>query len=226
MFRISWSVQMKYPHSRFLMLFSVAAMSFGFLSGCASSSASLGKGARAADGLVDSANLIREGMSRIDSTLGSMRALRTMTGGELPGLYSKYTKDLDSLESVAGRVASTNKKMMSEGKRYFDKWEEQIASMNNEEIRNRSTKRQAEVRKALDDVAKGYTKVSDEYSGLISDLRDIRISLKTDLTTDGVRSLSGPMERAEKSGQRVIDAAEKVAASYEALGMKMSAGGG
>ena len=196
------------------------------LTGCSSSGVKLGQGAEAAQGLNDSAELIRAGKEQVSATIASMNSLREMTGGTLPELFAGFSKQMDDLESIADRVASTNDRMRREGKKYFDKWESSIASINNEDIKARSEERKASIQKSLDKVAKSYESMSEQYAELMTDLQDIRTALQTDLTGEGVKSLSRVMKRASGKGDAVIKAAERAATAYEELGLKMSATAG
>lgn len=205
-----------------LLSFAVITMLIG---GCSTSNANLGKGHRAANGLTESADLIRSGRDQVSTTLGSIESLRDMQGGALADLFAEYQSNLSTLESIAGKVAATNEKMRAEGAKYFENWDQEIASIANEDIQKRSTKRLKEIQSAFGKLEKRYRKLTSTYNELITDLRDINTAMAADLTAGGVDALGKPFKRALSHGKDVIEAADDVADAYEELGLRMSSSG-
>lgn len=189
------------------------------LGGCASAG---GRGAKASQGLMGSASLLRQGSDQVGKTIESMQAMRTMSGKNLTKLYKGYRSNVNKLDSIANKVKATNNAMVREGKRYFDKWDRDLAKIKNEDLKTASAQRQQEVRESLDQIAAGYGNLSTDYASLMSNLQDILTALKVDLTANGVNAVAGVMQEAESHAKAVQSHAEETAQAYESLGVQLS----
>jgi len=191
--------------------------------GCASSGPELGQGAEAAGGLMESAALIRAGQQDVRATMQSLTDLSKGSGQDLAGLLGDLSSKMDALEATAHKVGATNKAMREAGSRYFEKWDAEVAQINNEEIRARSEQRRKLISGVLEKVSLQYSRLTESYSTYIGDLRDIRSALSADLTDEALLDLQDVIQSTLQSGEEVLGAAAIVAESYEKLGVRMGA---
>ena len=198
-----------------------ALLGAGLLStGCASK----GKGAKASDGLIESSRLIRVATKDLQSTMDSLENLRSKENVSLGNRFKSYSKNLDKLEKAAARVGATRTKMQREGDKYFDKWNQQIAKIKNEDLQTRSASRRAEIEGQLDQVSASFDELSESYRSLVDDLTDIHLLLRTDLTVGGVEDVDDVIDGALVKGADVLEGANALADTFEELGVRMSAG--
>ena len=190
--------------------------------GCASSRVELGEGASSSNGLLESAELIRSGKDQVVATVEALAALGKPEAGELVDVFNGFARQADALEAVAGRIAATNRKMQADGARYFENWEKELSEIQSEDIRRRSAERQRQVQSSFDEIKRHYGRLTDTYEVFVTDLRDLRTALATDLTAEGVRALGDTIRRAQVHGDAVVEVAETVARGYEELGVRMS----
>jgi len=182
-----------------------------------------GTGARASESMIESAQLIRDTQNDVRATLNTLDAMRTQRDGDISALYSEMVDSINQLERSANRVAATHRRMQKEGTKYFDKWNEQIASMANEDIRMRTEERRDTIRQNLDQVQQGYQELAAAYDEFIADVKDIQTALSADLTTGGVAAMSEPIRTTVRSGLDVIEISDRVADAHEELGTRMGA---
>jgi hypothetical protein len=174
-------------HRRFTAIVLIALLGFGVLAvpGCASNSASRGANAPATDGLTRTAAAIRLATDQLQATRASMARLRSMDGADPPGLFADSRRNLESLETLAGRVDATSTRMRADAEAFFATWNEQLAVIENVAIRDRSEQRRQLIERSLRGLLVDHGRLSDDHGRFVADLRDIRSALSVDLTADG-----------------------------------------
>ena len=143
----------------FLTCLSAVVLTVSFVTGCASDNYQ--KGAGTATALKHSSELIAKGSSQIDDSLGALNDLVSNPQPDLTKQYNAYTVSVDNLDATAKDVAAKNEAMQAQGAAYFEGWDNEIATMQNEDIRSRSEVRRNEVAKrfaAIKDTAAKSTR--------------------------------------------------------------------
>jgi aminopeptidase N len=113
--------------------------------------------------------------------------------------------------------------MRGKGNEYFKAWDEQTAQIHNEDIKNRSAERKAEMQKKFTEIKMSYTEASESFKPFLSDLKDIQTALATDLTTGGVKAIKGAADKANKDAVPLKASIEKLAGQFKDLGTAMAA---
>ncbi|MGO8836247.1 MAG: DUF2959 family protein [Limisphaerales bacterium] len=191
------------------------------LAGCASHN--YDKGSATAAGLRESADKISVADGQLNATLASLNNLVERPQADLRPQYQQFSDNVDNLASLAKHVDDSVTSMRKNGKEYFAKWNEELAGIKNEDIRNRSAARQKEVSDAFSDVKRSYAEAETDFKPFMSDLRDIQKYLGTDLTPAGVASMKDVAAKANKTGATLKKSVNKLAADFKSLGVAMSA---
>lgn len=197
------------------------ATSLALLAGCASHN--YDKGSATAAGLKESADKISAADGQLDATLASLNDLVNNPQSDLRPQYKKYSDNVDDLASLAKHVDDSVASMRKNGKEYFAKWSEQLATIKNEDIRNRSAARQKEVSDELMNVKRSYAGVQVAFKPFMSDLRDLQKYLGTDLTPAGVASMKDIAPKANATGVTLKASVDQLVADFKSLGIAMSA---
>ena len=190
------------------------------LAGCASGNYQ--KGAAAGAGLQASADKIDKGSGLIDAAIASLNDL-VNNPGELPAQFKKFGAAVGDLESTAKDVSSKVTAMSQEGNAYFTAWDQQLAQIQNEDIKSRSANRKADVQKKFAAIKKSYEEASGEFKPFMSDLKDIQTALATDLTPGGLDAIKSSASRATRRAGTVKTTLGKLAGQFRDLGVAMSA---
>lgn len=190
------------------------------LTGC--SSANYEKGSATGAGLQASADKVTEGSGKIDTAL---KALNDMvnTPGDLPTQFKTYSASVSDLESSVSDVQTKVADMRAKGNEYFKAWDAQTAQIKNEDIKNRSAQRKAELQQKFTEIKMSYTEASSGFKPFVSDLKDIQTALATDLTPAGVNSIKGAAEKANKDSVPLKASMAKLAGQFKDLGASMQA---
>jgi DNA repair exonuclease SbcCD ATPase subunit len=190
------------------------------LAGCASGNYQ--KGDSTGADLQASADRISQGSGKIETALTNLMAI-VNSPGDLPAQFKKFSAAVSDLQSSAKDVAGKVEAMSKRGEAYFAAWDEQIASIKNEDIKSRSVDRKTEVQKQFAAIRQSYEEASTAFKPFMSDLSDIQTALATDLTPGGVSAIKSAAERAVKSGNSLKGTMGKLATQFKELGVAMSA---
>ena len=198
----------------------IPVVAVALLAGCRSSNYE--KGAATGAGLQASADRIGQGQGKIDTTLTNLNDLVNHPG-DLATQFKKYSGSVSDLESSAKDISSKVASMRGKGDEYFKAWDEQAAQIKNEDIKNRSAQRKAEMQKRFTDIKMSYTEASELFKPFLSDLKDIQTALATDLTTGGVSAIKGAADKANKDSTPLKVSIDKLVAQFKDLGVALQA---
>ena len=190
------------------------------LAGCASGNYQ--KGAATSSNLSDSATKIGDGRVKINNTLAALDDLVDNPQGDLVPKLKKYNDAVSDLESTAHEVGAKVRGMSSSGKEYFQNWDQQIAQIKNEDVKNRSAERKAEVQKQLADVKKSYVQAKMDFTPFMTDLKDIQTALNTDLTTSGIAAIKGARDKAKADAVPLQKSIDQLITEFRELGVAMA----
>src|SRR5262249_51797739 len=122
-------------------------------------------------------------------------------------------------------IAGVRSKMGANSKEFLAKWDEQLATIQNEDIKARSQSRKEEVAQKLQTVKASYTEAEMAFRPFMNDLRDVEKSLSIDLTVGGIAAIKDPAAKAPKDAGPLKDSISKLASDFKALGVSMSSAG-
>ena len=203
-------------------LFSVV---LALLAGAACKSSTHDEGASAGKNITKAAAGIERGIAELDATVSSLNALVNQPAADLGPQYKAFAKNLGKLESTAKTVSKVSAEMSAKGKEYFTKWDEQIAAIQNEDIRERSAERREKVSKELAEIQEQYAKAREDFKPMLSNLQDIRTALEVELTMGSLESLKGDAEEVSDSAKDVKETLTELAQNFRDLGVKLSKAG-
>jgi len=149
----------------------------------------------------------------LEATMVSLKDLVEKPAPEPSAQFKAFAKNVDALETQAKGVSNLAAQMEKNSKSYFAQWDQQIATIANEDIRERSQERREKIEKALAKVREQYTEARDEFKPLLADIKDVRTALAADLTADGIAGV-------KKSAAKVADGAADVKETLAELSEK------
>jgi len=190
------------------------------LTGCASGNYQ--QGSKTGAGLTEAADKISSGEGKIDATLAALNDLVNSSQGDLEIKYKKFNDSVSDLESTANNVKDRVADMRKQGDKYLKAWDEQLATIKNEDIKNRSSQRKAEVQQKFTDIKRSYAEAGMLFKPFMSDLKDIQTALGTDLTVGGVSAIKGAADKANQDAGPLKNSVAQVVADFKALGVAMS----
>ena len=188
--------------------------------GCSSSG--YAKGDKTAANIQKAADRIDELPGEIEEALGSLSQLVNHPEPDLRPQFKAFSKNLKVVESSADHIAAARKAMADSEQKFFDKWDEQLAEIHNEDIKARSQSRKEEVRQKMMAIKQRYEEGEQGFKPFVADLRDVQRALSIDLTPEGVSTVRPIVGKAMQDVGPLNDSIQQLALDFRALGVAMS----
>ena len=112
--------------------------------------------------------------------------------------------------------------MRLQGAAYFQKWDEELAKIQNDDIQTRSLDRKNEVAARFAKVRVSYAQTTANFAPFMSDLKDIRTALATDLTAGGLASVKGLASKANDKVLPLRESLISLSTDFKNLGVSLS----
>jgi chromosome segregation ATPase len=189
--------------------------------GCASSGYQ--QGSKTGANIQDAANRIAALPERIDQTLAALNDLVANPQSDLRPQFKTFSSQLADLTSAAQDIADARRSMAANGKEFFAKWDEELAKIQNEDIKARGQSRKDEVAQKLQAIKRSYAEAELAFQPFLADLKDVQTSLAMDLTTGGVAAMRDTAAKATRDAGPLKNSISQQAADFKALGLAMSA---
>jgi hypothetical protein len=190
------------------------------LGGC--STAPYARGEAASSGLVSAARSLEAADRSLDAALASLRELG-QGEGDLRARFNGFSRSLDNLASSANSVRGEAEAIRTEGESYFKWWEQQVANVNNEDLRAASAARRQQIRADFAKIDATYQSLRAAYTPFMRNLRDIQTVLGTSLTPALVTSVRPSIDSSLVQGAEVRRLLNELIAKYREVGVSLSA---
>jgi len=127
----------------------------------------------------------------------------TVKGVELRPQFEKFKAELVKMEAQAKAAAVRADSMKEKGEAFFAEWEEQIKTIQNEDIRKEAEKRLAKRKKSYTKILTAMGEAKQELVPFMSDLNDIKKLLDSELTANSVAATKNTIRTANWHGEDV-----------------------
>lgn len=190
------------------------------VAGCASPGYE--KGAKTASGLKASAERIEATRTKVDELLASLNDLSTKPAPDLRPQYTRFSSAVDEVDSMAKAVAKSADDMTAKGQDFFEEWDTELATINNEDIKARSQQRKEAVAASFESVKANFQQVKATFQPYMSKLKDIQVALKIDLTKAGLEAVKPDIAKANQDVVPLKHAVGKLVSEFKTLGVALS----
>lgn len=147
--------------------------------------------------------------NQITLTLEELSRL-TVAGVELRPQFEKYKTELAKMEEKAKSARDRADSMKEKGQSFFAEWEQQVKTIQNEDIRKEASKRLAKRKKSYDKILSTMHEAKDQLVPFMSDLNDIKKLLDSELSAGSVASTKSLIRQANWHGEDVRDSLSDV----------------
>lgn len=156
----------------------------------------------------------------ISETLETLNSLQ-LAGTTLSDTYPEFKKQVKAVTADAKKLKENSIALQKAGQAKFEAWNAQLQEIQDESLRQSSMKRMKEAQAEHEKLLSLIKQAENVMDPFVSNLNDIVKYLDLDLSREGIKSISGlggPIRKANKSGQKVlewIDEVTKELARYE-----------
>lgn len=201
--------------------FAALAVLTVFSAGCASSS-SYEKAGKTSTSLQEAAVNIDKGEVQIDAALAALSDLVNAPNENIKPQFKEFESSVEKLESLSADVGKQALAMQAQGAAYFQQWDADLATIQNEDIRSRSTERKNVVAARFERVRASYVQARDAFVPFMSRLSDVRTALSADLTGEGLTSIKSAADKAKKDAVPLREAMRQLSSDFRILGISLS----
>ena len=142
--------------------------------------------------------------NQITLTLEALSRL-TVEGVELRPQFDKFSAELLKMGDRARSARARADSMRDKGESFFAEWEQHVKTIQNEDIRKEAASRVAKRKKSYNKILSAMQDAKEELVPFMSDLKDIRKLLDSELTTKSVNSTKKLIRQANWHGDDVKD---------------------
>ena len=185
------------------------------LSGCAT--AGYKQADKTGEGIAQYRSEVVNVKRAVDSTLTCIDQIEITANTNPRGAFERFAKSVSSLEAAAAKAAKRGAQMKSQGEAYFRQWEEQLAQVNNPQIKQLAKERKAKLWEAFDSIKKVAEPLQTKFDPWLADLKDLQRYLSNDLTVAGVDASRNLFAKAKADGAEVDKAMDALVAELNTI---------
>ncbi len=134
------------------------------------------------DDFLEYRELVVRAMARVDSTLRSLDEVSVQANADPRRAYKAFAKAVQDLEVGSIKVRERTQAMRARGDAYFERWQEYLASVPNEEVRRRAKEHEAELKQCFEGVRQGAQQAREAFRPFLTDLQKLRAVLEAEPT--------------------------------------------
>lgn len=181
------------------------------------------KGEKAADSLKALAKTVQTGEAQLTEVTSALDQLCNKPNKDLRKPYKAFEKAMKSLSNTAADARKRREGLQKNREAYLAAWDQEIAKIDQVEIRDRSEARRKQVEEELAKLSASASEVGAAYQKYEAQLVDIHTALGLDLTEAGVKSVAPIANEARKSAVTLRESIAALRQELQTLGVKMSA---
>jgi 5'-deoxynucleotidase YfbR-like HD superfamily hydrolase len=158
---------------------------------------------KTADRLDNLSAALQELQGYVTATSTTLSTLLTQKDQDPAPTFHQFESAVSGLERAWKRAEGHLNGVRAEAEAYFTKWKEQAATINDEDLKERSEERRTELAAAVEKVKKAMEPAHEKIETYVASLHDTLKYLSIDLSPQGIASIDGRAKAAGKSSKAV-----------------------
>jgi len=171
------------------------------LTGCASSG--VGRTDSTTESMAGLENFLTDSKETVSTALTSLDDVSKTANSDPRPAYQTFCKDVEKIEAAAETARSRSIAMKTRAKEHHDKWLQELAQIENPEMRKASEDRRQKALASFEALETQMGDVKSSYEPFIGLMKDIRAFLANDLSPGGIASMKGQSQQAAQRGHDV-----------------------
>ncbi|MDH5576423.1 MAG: DUF2959 family protein [Nitrospirota bacterium] len=144
------------------------------------------------DGLRNEAVSLR---GQVEKTVGALKEMMTKPQADLSPQYQSFTHELGILEAKVEEARQQRAATETVVKDQFMAWDENLKQLQNEESRQRAAERRSATESTYSGIQQKIAELKKVWTPFVTDLKDTRQYLKSDLSKEGLHTIEPTAER-------------------------------
>ena len=139
----------------------------------------------------------------VDATMAALDKIVADATVDPRKAFKEFDKSVPEIDSSAAKARKRAEDMKERGKKYFDTWEKELASVNDPDIRKLAEERKAKLQAAFGNIKTTMEPARDQFNAWLSPLKDLQKLLSQDLTISGIDAAKELIGKSKKEGMAV-----------------------
>lgn len=175
------------------------------------------RGVKTADRLEEFKASIEELRNHVTATSTALAALVASKEQDPSQAYEQLESAVNALESSRRRTEGRLHGVHEEADAYFLTWKEQAATISDEELKEKSEDRRAELAKAVERVEESMKPARESIDSYVKSFQDTLKYLSIDIAPSAIASIEGRSKAATKSAKTIQDKLGEVLESVKSV---------
>jgi len=158
----------------------------------------------------------------IDAAVTNLQSLTSQAEINLRQPYERLSVAVDTLDGQVANLTDQAQVIKARGKAYTKDWQQELGSYQNSAIRVRSAERLNQVTADFQTIDQQFDVAGQSLRPLLASLKDVRLYLKTDLTSAGVASIQEQLGNVTNQASSAQQALQSLLAELDQVGHKLS----
>jgi len=139
----------------------------------------------------------------VDEVTSALATLADAPSSELRNANRRFARSVDRLEAADAKANRRADRMRAEGREFFGGWEQEVQSIQNDELREAAQERRVQLDAEFRAISRVIVELRDVFRPWVKDVNDLRTVLGRDLTVAGVDRVRGVMSGVQDTSARV-----------------------
>jgi hypothetical protein len=153
----------------------------------------------------------------VDETLHGMSEIELTADTDARKAFEKFSRSVNELADAADKAQKRGAAIKADGEAYFLHWEQQLAEVQNPEIKRLAEVRKAKLRAAFDGIKRTAVPLREQFTPWLSDLKDLQTYLSNDLSIGGVDAARSQFAKSKAGGAEVVKSIDALVAELNSI---------
>lgn len=167
--------------------------------------------------LQDLARRLQESRAELVAAVVDHDVMIGLRDPDLLGRYRSFEEHLSACETRQARLQRQASEVAEAAGRYFGHWEEELAVIANDDLRDQSAKRLRKTRRQYEDLSMEVTGVIERFTPLLAMLRDHATYLGVDLNAESLTALRGELSTMQGATQQLYRSVDEASIATHAF---------
>lgn len=161
-------------------------------------------------GIADFRDEVVDVKKAVDATMAALDKVVAQATVDPRKAFKAFDSAVPKIDSAAAKAKKRAEDMKASGKKYFETWEKEIASVNDPDIRKLAEERRAKLQASFGNIKTTMEPARDQFNTWLADLKDLQKYLSQDLTIGGIDAAKDLIAKSKKNGvavQQLLDTA-------------------
>ncbi len=169
------------------------------------------------DDFLEYRRLVVQAMGMVDATMGAMDEISAQANRDPRPSYLAFAKVVHRLEVDSITVRAHTQAMRARGAAYFEHWEQYLAGVDNEQVRQLAAQHREELKQSFEQAQQAAQQVRENFRPFLSDVQKLRAVLEADPSLARIDASKSLILGAQDKGRQVEQALDRLLAEMNSM---------